>query len=87
MVPLLEDPRTNPHATLITLFMNAVDENLTQQDKMASMTPQSVTTKRLLKYLPRKAGQGALVNASDPAVIKFSCARDSVDTYDHVFDR
>ena len=27
MVPLLQGPLINPHATLITLFMNAVDEN------------------------------------------------------------
>jgi len=34
MVPLLQGPLVNRHATLITIFMNAVDENLTGQDRM-----------------------------------------------------
>lgn len=57
MVPLLQAPLENPHATLITLFMNAVDETLTDQDKLRDLTPHSTTIKRLLKYLPQKEDQ------------------------------
>jgi hypothetical protein len=84
MVPLLQGPLINPHATLITLFMNAVDENITDQDQISDMTPHSPTTKRLLKYLPPK---GMPTNPFDPELIKISFARDNVATYDHIFDR
>lgn len=84
MMPLLQGPPINPHATLITLFMNAVDENITDQDRIADMTPHSPTTERLLKYLPPK---GMLTNPSDPQLIKFVFAQDNVATYDHIFDR
>lgn len=85
MMPLLQDPLINPHATLITLFMNVVDENITDQDRMADATSHSPTTKRLLKYLPLKGM--APINVSDPRVIKLSFARDNVATYDNIFDR
>jgi hypothetical protein len=84
MVPLLQSPLVNPHATLITLFMNAVDEGITYEERIADMLPHSPTTKRLLKYLPRK---GMPTSKYDPELIKFNFARDCVATYDHVFDR
>ncbi|KAJ5798007.1 uncharacterized protein N7503_007303 [Penicillium pulvis] len=84
MVPLLQTPLQNPHATLITLFMNAVDEALTDQDKIRDMTPNSTSTKRLLKYLPPK---GRPTSRYDPGLIRFNLARDYVITYDHIFDR
>lgn len=85
MVPLLQSPSINPHATLITLFMNAVDETRTQQDQMNDMGPHTQTTKRLLKYLPPKGI--STINISDPELIKFSFARDSVANHDNIFDR
>jgi hypothetical protein len=84
MIPLLQGPLVNPHATLITLFMNAVDENITDQDRLSDMTRNSPTTKRLLKYLRPK---GVPTNSYDPEIIKMSYARDNVATYDHIFDR
>jgi hypothetical protein len=84
MMPLLQGPLINPNATLITLFINAVDENITDQDRIADITQHSPTTKRLLKYLPPEGGP---TNPFDPKIIKFSYARDSVATYDHIFDR
>jgi hypothetical protein len=48
MSPLLRSPSVNSHATLITLFMNLVDENLTNQDRMAEARVGSPSTKRLL---------------------------------------
>jgi hypothetical protein len=85
MVPLLQGPIINPHATLITLFMNAVDENITDQDRVAEMTPHSPTTKRLLKYLPPKIILAT--STFHPEIIKFSYAQDTIATYDHIFDR
>ncbi|KAF5253705.1 hypothetical protein FANTH_1397 [Fusarium anthophilum] len=52
MVPLLSSPVCNPHATLITLFMNLIEENMTQWDRVHDATSTSATTQRLLKYLP-----------------------------------
>jgi hypothetical protein len=84
MVPLLQGPLINPHATLITLFMNAVEESITKQDRISNLTLHDPTTKRLLQYLPRK---GMPVSSFDPEIIKFSYARDYVTTFDHIFDR
>lgn len=84
MVPLLQTPLENPHATLITLFMNAVDETLTDQDKIQGLTAHSPITKCLLKYLPP---QGRPTSPYAPELIKFNLGRDLVRTYDHIFDR
>ncbi|EFQ96687.1 hypothetical protein MGYG_08610 [Nannizzia gypsea CBS 118893] len=84
MVPLLQTPLENPHACLITLFLNAVDETLTDQDKLRDMTVDSPTTKALLKYLPptRK-----LSSTFDPELIKFNSGRNFLTPFDHIFDR
>ena len=84
MMPLLQGPHINPYATLITLFMNVVDENVTNEDKIADITTNSPTTKRLLEYLPPKRRPAGTY---DPEIIKLTAARESVATYDHVFDR
>jgi hypothetical protein len=83
MIPLLRPPLVNPHATLITLFMNAVDETIAMQGQIADMATNSVTTKRLLKYLPLKS----ISNPNDPQMIKFTYALDNVASHDHIFDR
>ncbi|KAI0410710.1 hypothetical protein F5X98DRAFT_368641 [Xylaria grammica] len=82
--PFLQAPDINPHATLITSFINAVDENLTQQDRMANITPNSAETKTLLKYLHVKR---AWASEYDPDLIKFQFGRDAVSRCDYVFDR
>lgn len=84
MVPLLQTHLQNPHASLITLFMNAVDQTLTDQDKIRDLTTNSPVARRLLKYVPFK---GMPTSPYDPALIKFNLARDYVTTYDHIFDR
>lgn len=83
-VPLLQEPAVNPHATLITLFMNAVTENTTPADQLTDMGPNSPATKRLLKYLPPK---GRPSGKNDPDIIKFNFARDIVAEHDRIFDR
>ncbi|KAK7987452.1 hypothetical protein PG989_007767 [Apiospora arundinis] len=80
----IETPRANKHATLLTLFMNAVDETITDQDKLSEMTPNSPVTKLLLKYLPPKRSR---TSPYDPEIVKFSLARDIISTYDRFFDR
>lgn len=84
MAPLLQPVSENPHATLITLFMNAVDETLTDEDRIREMTPHSSSTKRLLQYFPDKK---PAVSKYDPQLIKFALARDIITVYDDIFDR
>lgn len=84
MVPMLEHPLKNPHATLITLFMNAVEETLTDDDRIQSLTSHSRATKSLLKYLPPT---GPVTSRFDPALVKLQVGRELVTTYDHIFDR
>jgi hypothetical protein len=80
ILPLLQGPLTNPHTTLITLFMNVVDENLTDEDG----TLDTSTGTRLLQYHPLME---PLTMMSEADTIKMSFAYGIVATYDHVFDR
>ncbi|KPM34923.1 hypothetical protein AK830_g11652 [Neonectria ditissima] len=84
MVPLLQTPLENPHATLITLFMNAVDETLTDHDRMRDMTLNSQVTQRLLTFLPPSRRD---IPINDPELIKFNLGREIVSTYDDIFNR
>jgi hypothetical protein len=84
MAPLLQEPAVNPHATLITLFMNAVDESMTDQDRMADATEGSQSSRDLVKYI---RPTGPLTGAHDPVLIRFSFARDFVTSHDRYFDR
>ncbi|PWY93925.1 hypothetical protein BO94DRAFT_313736 [Aspergillus sclerotioniger CBS 115572] len=84
MIPLLQSPLDNPHATLITLFINAVPENLAHREEQQDWDAHISTTKLLLKYLPFK---GAPTSPYDPQIIKRFVGRDIVRTYDHIFDR
>ncbi|KFY89500.1 hypothetical protein V500_05642 [Pseudogymnoascus sp. VKM F-4518 (FW-2643)] len=54
--------------------------------EVRSITPNSPATKRLLKYL-KPTNNGMTMNPSSPEIIKFSMARDTISTYDHIFDR
>jgi hypothetical protein len=85
MMNLLREPHINPHATLVTLFMNAVDETRTEQDQISEISLDSASSKRLVKYLPPRS----IPNTSThhPELIKFSYARDHVGSFDHIFDR
>ncbi|KAL7804936.1 hypothetical protein V8C44DRAFT_369117 [Trichoderma aethiopicum] len=84
MAPLLQGPFVNPHATLITLFMNAVPEIMTSQERGALMSPQEQPMKRLLKFLPMER---IPMSPFDPSFIKMSYASSIMGTYDHIFDR
>lgn len=73
----------NPHATLITLFMNAVDENMTEQDHMR-VAMSSHLSQVLVEYLPPTKPP---IGKYDPDFIKFVCARDLFIGYEQYFDR
>lgn len=83
-IPLLQAPRDNPHATLLTLFLNAVEEATTDKDRMNSMRHDSVSTRRLLHYLPLS---GVPESEYDPHFLRFSYARDLVSDPRPIFKR
>ncbi|KAJ5674950.1 uncharacterized protein N7477_004884 [Penicillium maclennaniae] len=83
MTPLLQTPVENPHATIITLFMNAVEGTMTNKDRIWGLTTNSRETRRLLEYLPPKRATSRF----DPTIIKFRVGRERVETYDHIVDR
>ncbi|KAK2829922.1 hypothetical protein FQN49_007126 [Arthroderma sp. PD_2] len=85
MMPLLQTPLENPHATLITLFMNAVEMALTDQERVQGLAARnSPAAKHLHQYLPLRGGP---TSRYDPKVIKTIAGRDLVTNYDHIFDR
>ncbi|PYI11901.1 hypothetical protein BO78DRAFT_440822 [Aspergillus sclerotiicarbonarius CBS 121057] len=82
MLPLLQTPLDNPHATLITLFMNAVEDTLTIGDRLEGLASH-VTKRRLLRYLPN----GPPTSPHSPEMVKLTAAHPMVTSYDYVFDR
>lgn len=84
MIPLLQTPVDNPHATLITLFMNAVDENISDAEIRAHTNAQGPTMKRILQYLSFSPRQ---LIPNDPILFKILAARGCVANYDSTFDR
>ncbi|GKZ30148.1 hypothetical protein AbraIFM66950_008007 [Aspergillus brasiliensis] len=81
MIPLLQPPIKNPHATLITLFMNAIEETITPTDQTRDFR---VSSQKILPYLPPKQ---MLTSPHDPQVIKFYMATDLVTDYEYAFTR
>lgn len=79
MIPLLQRPLVNPHATLITLFMNAVPENLTDTERLADLDAERIVRYLSLSSMP--------TNACDPVIFKVLMARNAVATHDRTFDR
>ncbi|TVY65923.1 hypothetical protein Focb16_v011163 [Fusarium oxysporum f. sp. cubense] len=84
VAPLLRAPPTNPHAILITLFMNLIDENFTLQDQTTEWTLGSLSTKRLANYLlPTRPNRSII----EPALMKYAHARHHMREYDDIFGR
>ncbi|RAK96064.1 DUF4470 domain-containing protein [Aspergillus ibericus CBS 121593] len=83
MLPLLQTPLDNPHATLITLFMNAVEESLTIQNRLHDMAT-NVTQERLLRYLPSNRLSSTFRSLE---TVKLALAYPMVTSYDYAFDR
>ena len=78
MVPLLHWPLVNPHATLITLFMNAVHETI---DQVQIAQP---TMSLVREYMPLKTKP---FGPYDPEMIKLAFARGRLGTFDGVFNK
>ena len=84
MAPFLEAPQVNKHATLITLFMNAVDETRSELDVVLEISPDSPRGRFILEYLPPEAQP---YGPEDPWVIKYLAAHGIVGAHDHIFHR
>ncbi|KAL4953336.1 hypothetical protein BDW69DRAFT_194896 [Aspergillus filifer] len=82
MVPFLQLPADNPHATSVTLFMNAVPMIPEYEGKILQMGPGSNEAKRLLKYMPLKP-----TSPGDPDLFKFMEGMEIVTNYNRFFDR
>ncbi|KAF5234485.1 hypothetical protein FAUST_7573 [Fusarium austroamericanum] len=80
MSPLLQPSSVNPHATLITLFMNMVHYNKTMGDKVN----ESASIPTLLEFLQLRH---LPVNDRDPEFVKIKCALDRVQNYDHILNK
>ncbi|KAK8917376.1 hypothetical protein VCV18_009840 [Metarhizium anisopliae] len=77
---LLKEPQTNPHATLITLFMNAVPETVTKRDEYASLREE---LSQVTKYLTPSFS----IAPYDADRLRIDSCRDMVRNNDKFFDR
>ncbi|KAG4287362.1 hypothetical protein FPRO06_05014 [Fusarium proliferatum] len=85
--PLLRSPTVNPHATLITRFMDAVQENMTSEDRVGP-TPGSDKHEEMVALLDGYFPETALPTTTwDAIIVKFVLATDLVRTFDHIFDK
>lgn len=79
---LLKSPKQNVHATMITLFMNAVEETWDTWDTTRKTKDQARQLKKVARFLPFPTSLGSTM---DPAVLRFSFASDIFRDYDGVF--
>lgn len=77
----LQPPNINPHATLLTLFMNAVDEEMTEADDRQSLTTEQTQVSR---YIPATEIPRSIF---DPTIYMLDAARSIVRDNDKYFDR
>ncbi|KAJ5890842.1 uncharacterized protein N7473_007070 [Penicillium subrubescens] len=80
----IDTPNQNPHATLITLFMNAVEEVMTLEDRLQGLAPDSRALRDSRKYLPLNKKPDSRY---DPVLMKVQYAQELVARYEHVFER
>lgn len=85
MIPLLQGSLTNPHATLITLFMNAVEETMfLDGEEGPRISAQDQSIKRVLAYVPASL---TALTPTNPVIFKVMSARAAVTRHDGTFDR
>ncbi|KAL6702167.1 hypothetical protein J3F84DRAFT_399618 [Trichoderma pleuroticola] len=87
MGPLLQPPRANPHATLITLFRNAIRETMTMQDRMMDMYTRRPETKLMREYISYIGGKSFHHPLLDHRPVMWTYAQANVAAYDPIFDR
>lgn len=80
--PRLCPRQSNPHATLITLFLNAVEQSFSPMDRYQDLME---TMKKLSQYLPLTTSPNA--NPNDAESLRFSAAGTLVRDVDKYFDR
>ncbi|KAL5584374.1 hypothetical protein FOVSG1_013763 [Fusarium oxysporum f. sp. vasinfectum] len=83
LAPLLRvrAPSINPHATLITLFLNTVQEYSTQEDNLKTV---KALAGRIFKYLPPPR---PIKGGIDPFSVMGTYAQGRVQNYDDNFER
>ncbi|KAM0520656.1 hypothetical protein ACHAPE_003053 [Trichoderma viride] len=79
--PLLQKKSTNPHATLIMLFMNAIEENLTPADQAAGFRSSMA---QVVKFLPPPVSRS---HPYDPCYLKYMLAADLFRDNDRFFNK
>lgn len=91
MGTLLQTSLTNPHATLITLFRNAIRETMTMQDRVMDMytyRPETKLIGQYFKHIGVKSGYDPTAGPKvDPKAIMWTYAQANVAAYDPIFDR
>ncbi|KAF5534428.1 hypothetical protein FPHYL_13431 [Fusarium phyllophilum] len=87
MAPLLRSSTVNPHATLVTRFMEAIQENMTSDDRVGPR-PGSDKHNEMVTLLENYLPEPVLPNTTwDAIIVKYVYATDLVRTYDHIFDK
>ncbi|RDW86109.1 uncharacterized protein DSM5745_02751 [Aspergillus mulundensis] len=85
MTDLLQPPTENPHATLVTFFPHAVEDNLTDADNLQNPGPRSDAIRRAVQtYLPFTR---LPTSENDPDILRRQIALKVIATWDHVWDR
>ncbi|PLB54875.1 hypothetical protein P170DRAFT_483657 [Aspergillus steynii IBT 23096] len=84
MIPLLQPHTENPHATVITLFMNAIDQVMTDADRMQIIEHDSRIKKDLPRFLPQNTRP---CSPYDPSIVKMVFAGGVIARHDHIFNR
>lgn len=82
--PLLRSPTQNPHATLVALYLNAVQETSTMADKVTSMAEEMELVQ---KYLPINLQALQLNRNTNPDILMFITAREMFRDFDGIFKR
>lgn len=77
----LQTPTINPHATLISLFMNAVDEEMTKEDERQNVKTELMD---VMRYMPFT---GAPPSTRDPLFLMRDASRPLVRDNDRYFNR
>lgn len=81
--PLLKSPMSNPHATLITLIMNTV--NQAARDLVLDVDIQNTYIPKVTQFLGYRPSQKADLN--DPETLRFLTAIDLVRDYKKIWDQ
>ena len=81
--PLLHEPKVNPHATLITLFINAVEEEFLDSGDDDNMTVVRKEAALVSEYLPYRAN----LVTNDPYLLNFMFVRPFVRDVERYLER